>query len=350
MSIDITSLSSLVSIALAFHGFALALLILISKKWNRLIFTYVALLVVLSLILVEYFFAYSGLETVAPHIIAIKIPLLILIGPLYFLWSTYKSGREAKLSDLIHAIPFVIICLFLGPFYVLPASEKLQVASSDGGSVIRSVYLIVTFLHLLFYVMLTRRRMKGQDAKVREKALHKQLHIGFSLLLLAFGLTIIYFILGKVGLGHNRFFFVIGMGLMIHVLTYVLLKRPQSFVIKANLIDQELSSLAARVQQYLQEDRPYLHKGFNKADLAVALSSNQNYISRAFNDVLNTSFTTYVNQLRIEEAKKLLINSDQKVYAIALNAGFTSSNSFTRVFKQYTNQTPAEFRNSNRDI
>ena len=190
--------------------------------------------------------------------------------------------------------------------------------------------------------------MKAQSPKVQKKALHKPLHIGFSILLLAFGLTIIYFILGIINLGHNRFFFVVGLGVMIHILAYVLLKAPGSFIINQNIEDEELRALAVRIQRYLKEEKPYLNKGFSKSDLTLALSSNQNYISKALNEVLESSFTSYVNQLRIEEAKRLLVSSNEKVYAIALNTGFNSSNSFTRVFKQHTHQTPAEFRNLNR--
>ncbi len=327
----------------------LALLILVSKKWNRLIFTYSGLLLVLSLILVEYFFSFSGLDNAMPHIIAIKIPLLMLIGPLYFLWSEYKTGRQASLWDTVHIIPFFVICALLAPFFVLPAAEKIAVASTSGDSQIRTIYLLATFLHLLFYVFLTKHKMKTQSSKPQEKTLHKPLHTGFSILLFAFGLTIILFMLGKVSIGFNRFFFVIGLGLMIHFLTYILLKKPNSFVVKQITNDPELKLLATRVQDYLMTEKPYLNKGFSKSDLSEALGSNQNYISKAFNDVLKTSFTSHVNDLRVEEAKELLINTDDKMFAIALNTGFTSNNSFTRVFKQHTNRTPAEFRNLNRN-
>ncbi len=342
------SISAIISIALAFHGLALAVLILVTGKWNRLTITYSSLLLVLSLILVEYFFSYSGLEVRMPHLIAIKIPLLTLIGPLYFLWSTYKAGKRTVLLDILHFIPFIVVGLLLVPFYGLPASEKVNVAASDSGFLIRNFYLVSTFLHLFFYVFLTRYLTNEKDYKRQDERLLKQLHIGFVLLLSVFGLAIVYSLVGTTGIGSGRFLFILGLGVLINLLAYVLLKTPNSFMTKPRTNDPEINLLATKVQHYLVTEKPYLNKGFSKGDLSNALDSNENYISRAFNDILKKSFSSYMNELRVEEAKRLLISNDDKIYAIALDSGFASKNNFTRVFKQLTNHTPAEFRMINR--
>lgn len=55
------------------------------------------------------------------------------------------------------------------------------------------------------------------------------------------------------------------------------------------------------------------------------------------------SFREYVNGIRIEEAKRLLMKTDKSVSEIGYEVGFNSPNAFNRVFKQFVNVTPGEF-------
>ncbi len=335
---------SILSGGLAFHGLALASLVLLTRRKNRLILTYSSLLVVLSLILVEYFVSYSGFEARFPHLIAMKIPLMTLIGPLYFLWASYRMGASFRPMDVMHAIPFALVLVLLLPFYLLSGVEKLQVAGSDGGSVQRNLYLVGTFLHLLSYILLTRKRVQAQRGQPVGQYSTNALHQGFLLLVSLFGLAIVYGLVGNTDIGLSRFLFITGLGVMINFLAYTLLRQPRSFDIRSDINREELRVLAQKVQSYLTTTKPYLVKGFNQSNLSTALGSNESYISRVFNDILKTSFTQYINQLRIEEAKRLLNDRDDKIYAIALDSGFASKNNFIRVFKQHTNCTPTEFR------
>ena len=59
------------------------------------------------------------------------------------------------------------------------------------------------------------------------------------------------------------------------------------------------------------------------------------------------NFYEFVNIHRVEEVKALMKdpeNRGQKNYELAYDAGFNSKASFYRIFKQFTNQTPSEYR------
>ena len=61
------------------------------------------------------------------------------------------------------------------------------------------------------------------------------------------------------------------------------------------------------------------------------------------------NFNQYVNQFRIEEAKRLLREDKDRslqIYNLAIDLGYTSANSFNRVFKEAVGLTPTEFRNA----
>lgn len=54
----------------------------------------------------------------------------------------------------------------------------------------------------------------------------------------------------------------------------------------------------------------------------------------------------YLIQYHIEQAKRLLLETDEPVTGIAFMTGFNSSAYFSKTFKQYQHATPTEFRQS----
>ena len=68
------------------------------------------------------------------------------------------------------------------------------------------------------------------------------------------------------------------------------------------------------------------------------------HFSRLFKQFANASFYKYVNQQRIAHAEELLSNPDLSVTQIAIQCGFSSTSSFIRMFKQFKNCTPTDFR------
>ena len=71
------------------------------------------------------------------------------------------------------------------------------------------------------------------------------------------------------------------------------------------------------------------------------------HISKVINTTSNFNFSDYINLLRVEQAKKLLSNSDFDRYTIVsvgLECGFNSKSTFYTAFKKFTNYTPTEFR------
>lgn len=68
------------------------------------------------------------------------------------------------------------------------------------------------------------------------------------------------------------------------------------------------------------------------------------HFSRLFKQFTNETFYKYLNQRRIEYAERLLANSEFSVTEVALQAGFPSLSAFIRMFKLFKQCTPTEFR------
>ena len=59
-------------------------------------------------------------------------------------------------------------------------------------------------------------------------------------------------------------------------------------------------------------------------------------------------FNAYVNQKRIDEAQKLLVSENIKIYDIAERVGFSDVDYFSRKFRSIEGMSPADYRRKNR--
>ena len=74
------------------------------------------------------------------------------------------------------------------------------------------------------------------------------------------------------------------------------------------------------------------------------LGVSNTYLSSNFKKICSIGVVQYINKLRIDKARSLILSTDYKIKDIALLVGFNSDISFIRVFKQYENCTPASLR------
>ncbi len=71
---------------------------------------------------------------------------------------------------------------------------------------------------------------------------------------------------------------------------------------------------------------------------------SESYINHIFKRRTGYSIKSYVNKLRIERAKELLLNPDNSVAEVALQAGFSDPDYFSRVFSGHTGIPPRKYR------
>lgn len=69
-------------------------------------------------------------------------------------------------------------------------------------------------------------------------------------------------------------------------------------------------------------------------------------LDRACRERFGTPYAAYLDNVKIEQAKSLLLSSSLPVARIGVEAGFQSASSFSRAFKTQTGQTPMEFQQS----
>ena len=97
------------------------------------------------------------------------------------------------------------------------------------------------------------------------------------------------------------------------------------------------------MKEYL---RIHAREDISAAHLASVFHYNPDYLTHIFREEYGTTICAYTNSVRIEEAKKLLLDSDLKIGDVAAAVGFRDVKYFMKAFKRSAGVTPSEFRQS----
>ncbi len=93
----------------------------------------------------------------------------------------------------------------------------------------------------------------------------------------------------------------------------------------------------------------YINNHFQDSDLSLDLVARetgipQRQIAQVINHDFNCNFKTYINRIRIMEAKRLLRETKLNIGEIAYKVGFNNQSHFNRVFKSDSQISPSEYR------
>ncbi len=103
------------------------------------------------------------------------------------------------------------------------------------------------------------------------------------------------------------------------------------------------SSTIVKLVQYVRAN--YM-KELKLEALGAMFYSNSAYLGKKFKEYTGEPFNTYIDKLRIEDAKKKLAETELKVYQISEMLGYANTDYFFMKFKKYTGMTPKEYRRS----
>jgi AraC-like DNA-binding protein len=90
----------------------------------------------------------------------------------------------------------------------------------------------------------------------------------------------------------------------------------------------------------------HFHENINRDKMAETVNLSPGYFSNLFRSEVGMSFSDYLIQVRVENAKSLLRRFDLSVDAISKKCGFNSLAHFSRTFKDRCGLSPLKFRKS----
>lgn len=79
-------------------------------------------------------------------------------------------------------------------------------------------------------------------------------------------------------------------------------------------------------------------------DLSKLYFIDEQYLCKLFKRETGVGFVDYINKIRIDSAKRLLLNSDATISSIAYQVGYSNISYFNKIFKKLSGNTPKEYR------
>ncbi len=103
-----------------------------------------------------------------------------------------------------------------------------------------------------------------------------------------------------------------------------------------------------RINNHIISEKKYLHAAISLKSVADEFSISKGYLSQLININAKKTFNDYINELRVKEAKRMLLDDSYSNYTIefiGLECGFRSKSNFYTAFKKFSGQTPNQFKN-----
>ena len=107
------------------------------------------------------------------------------------------------------------------------------------------------------------------------------------------------------------------------------------------------SDIAPRIEEWIRNEG-YCKPGLTLNELSVQLCTNRTYLSEYINSVYKMTFRDWITDLRIECAKRLMVqNPGLRVQDISVMSGFLSLSHFSRTFREKEGCSPARWSKTN---
>lgn len=121
--------------------------------------------------------------------------------------------------------------------------------------------------------------------------------------------------------------------------------RPRRLSSPKQSADQD--KLANRIRALMGQEKAYRNPNLSLQTLAEQLDTKPYLVSQCLKEAMNTRFSDYINQLRIEDLKNRLRDPQKSHYtliSLAYEAGFNSKASFQRAVKKFEGSSPSALR------
>ena len=124
-------------------------------------------------------------------------------------------------------------------------------------------------------------------------------------------------------------------------------ENPKQYSVD-KLTKEQKENILSAVEQVMTNTEIICDCDFNIERLADLTGYNSRYISQVINDTYCQNFRSFINEYRIREAQKRLLNIEQygnyTIQAIAQSVGYKSHANFILLFKKHIGITPSIFQ------
>ncbi|CAM4126679.1 helix-turn-helix domain-containing protein [Cytophagaceae bacterium 50C-KIRBA] len=330
-----------------------------------------------------------------PHFFRTVSPLMLTIGPLYYLFQQYLLYPERKLKPIlfVHFLPFVLHVIEYIPFYILPTEFKIleikEMISENTIYTVHSKYGWITMrMHLYirftsffiyiswgFYDLLTYYQSASKTFVKNNQLIVYWLFFNMCMKFIVMGLIIYNLIFPdkkQITLSWKDFFYLVEYILMMLFMLFnpKLLYGPtlkgliwkqalgrldgseeltQNKDISVKLISghEREKALLDTLNRYFETERIFLKPSLTLIEVARKLKVKPRLIRLALQYEMDISFSDYVNNWRIQYAEEQCRENPKwknyKLEVVALESGFGTRQSFNSAVKKIKGVSPGQY-------
>ena len=326
-----------------------------------------------------FMLGYAGWYSVQPYrSILFFLPLqqLFLLGPVFYIYLKILLNKEYSIGrkDVWHFVPALLyglysLVVFIGDVFIF---EQSYFYADQRDKDLDFWYQFCGLISMLFYLGLSwkyykeYRKLSVQEVSYADEINYQWMQhfmIVFGLILI---LRVLFFLLNpEWGQFGSKFWYYLCFSVLLHyisILGYMNAIRSfeslgHRFTMNSELAESKEDVLSNGGQMNLdkwvealnyvfQEDEIYRDPNLTLSDLAEALKTNRNIISKTINQEFQMNFNDFVNSWRVKAVMESLKKGKEAQFtllSLALDAGFNSKTTFNRAFKKQQGVTPREF-------
>jgi AraC-like DNA-binding protein len=267
-------------------------------------------------------------------------------GPLFYYYiQTYFEERQLKRNKLLlHFAPALVsLLIILFDYRILFVQETL--------------ISIIVMGHIIAYSVLSIKSFDKGNSKIENKLTElKRRHIHWTkrelhLFVIICSMMIIVVTLKLSGFnlyaidGAIVITYLLIMYLMIAIMIK-LLSYPKTHQIAGNNEKYNLNA----IMDYIIQKGLHKKESLKIKDVAENVNISSSKLSEMINSSYGAPFNSFINKIRVDEAKMKLKNSQDQIKYVMYDVGFNSRSVFNETFKKFTGMTPQEYRKSCKDF
>lgn len=296
-----------------------------------------ALLFVLCIRIIKSVFYYFN-PALSNIFIQVGLSACFLIGPFLYLY-LQASVKEEKANWIVHILPYLVVITILGIAYPYVENRYLW-------------YWLVKAIYgqWLVYLILSFQYVRPIIKKLNAKERLKKIEVWLLNIFLGIGIIwIAYYTSNYTSYIVGALSFTFILYLIVMLLVFRKKDEPAFFEEKEKYknkqIPKDILELIETNLPCIAQKELFLNPGFSLEEAAKELQVPKNMLSQYLNETLGKSFSSFINEYKIEKAKVLLkTNKNFTIESIGYDSGFNSKSTFFTTFKKITGETPTEYQ------
>ncbi|UXX81028.1 AraC family transcriptional regulator [Reichenbachiella carrageenanivorans] len=312
----------------------------------------------------NYFVRFTEVKFDFPRLLGYGDVFNLLYGPILYLYIKSIIDNKLDKRSYLHMMPAVILFVSLCVFHF--THEKINFMTYLSHPMHRVAIFSVVFSNILYLVLSVRIYVLHFKENY---AVEKWISVWFTIAISFLALKVIingaflssFYVVPKISAELRNvlvYIFISLNALIVSIAGVYTLRFPNVFRLHSTKLfkkktdttssePEPVDEILEALQRVLEEKRLHLRNDITEREVAKEIDIQPYILSKVLNENLGMNFNRYINNFRIEEAKRILLSpdtNDATNYSIALDSGFKTESVYYSNFKKIVGMTPKQFQ------